>query len=73
MELAAGAVELAETTDALNQHAKACRDLGEVLTRAGRTEDARAAYIDALELYEAKGNVVGLRQVRVLLDDVAMV
>ena len=73
LELAASAVKLAETTDALNQHAKACRDLGEVFTRAGRTDDGRAAFADALELYEAKGNVVGLGQMRALLDDVALV
>jgi class 3 adenylate cyclase len=71
--LAADAVQLAQSTDALNRHAKAQHDRGEVLALAGRASDARATYAAALELYEAKGNVVGARQMRSLLGDVALV
>jgi DNA-binding SARP family transcriptional activator len=71
--LAIGALEVAETTDALNQHAKARRDLGEILTLDGRVDDARAAFARALELYEAKGNVVGARRVRSALEPAAVV
>jgi hypothetical protein len=73
LALATDAVELAAGTDALNQHAKAQHDLGEVLSLADRGRDARAAYGLALELYSEKGNVVGASQVRSLLDDVALV
>ena len=52
-------VRLAETTDALNRHAKARNDLAVVLRAAGRAEDARAAHAAALQMYEAKGNIVG--------------
>ena len=67
------AVRLAETTDALNRHAQALCDLGEVHAFAGSSEDARASYRAALELYEAKGNVVEGTRMRALLDDVALV
>jgi DNA-binding SARP family transcriptional activator len=71
--LATDANDLAESTDALNRRAKARRDLGDILRLMGRTAAMRAAYGTALELYEAKGNVVAVGQVRVLLDDVALV
>ena len=71
--LAKDAVALAEKSDALNQHAKAQRDLGEVLSLAGRAREGQAAYRAALELYEAKGNVIGAGRVRSLLEDVALV
>ena len=41
--LAAEAVRLAERTDFLNLHADALMDLGEVLRRGGRADDAGAA------------------------------
>jgi tetratricopeptide (TPR) repeat protein len=71
--LAHEAVQLAETSDALNRHAKAQRDLGEVLSLAGRAAAARTAYGAALELYEAKGNVVEAGRMRSMLNDVALV
>jgi tetratricopeptide (TPR) repeat protein len=67
------AVELARTTDTSNRHAKAERDRGEVLTLAARPREARVAFGSALELYEAKGNVVEERRLRELLDGVALV
>jgi hypothetical protein len=57
----------------LNRHAKAERDHGEVLALASRPREARVAFGSALELYEAKGNVVEERRLRALLDDVALV
>jgi tetratricopeptide (TPR) repeat protein len=71
--LAGEAVELAKTTDTSNRHAKTERDRGEVLALAGRPRDARVAFGSALALYEAKGNAVEERRVRVLLDEVALV
>jgi predicted ATPase len=73
MALARDAVRLAQTSDALNRHAKVRQDLGEILLLAGRTEDARAAFGKALELYEQKGNLVGAKRARALLEDVALV
>jgi tetratricopeptide (TPR) repeat protein len=70
--LARDAVQLAETSDALNRSAKAHCDCGEVLVLADRVDEARAAYAAALELYEAKGNVIAAGRVRSLVD-VAMV
>jgi DNA-binding SARP family transcriptional activator/tetratricopeptide (TPR) repeat protein len=71
--LAHDAVELAGTSDALNRTAKTHRDLGEVLVLAARPSEARSAYASAVELYEAKGNVVGAGRVSALLEDVALV
>ncbi|MDH4340175.1 MAG: AAA family ATPase [Thermoleophilia bacterium] len=67
------AVRLAQTTDALNRHAKTQQDLGEILLLAGRADDACAAFGDALELYEEKGNLVGAEYARSLLDEVTRV
>jgi tetratricopeptide (TPR) repeat protein len=71
--LAGAAVELAETTDTLNRHAKAERDRGEVLTLAGCPREAQGAFGSALALYEAKGNVVEKGRLRGLLEEVALV
>jgi tetratricopeptide (TPR) repeat protein len=38
--------------------------LGDVLAASGRTDEAAAAYAEALELYERKENLVAARQVR---------
>ena len=66
--LAAKAVRLAETTDALNRHAKALQDLGVALSVGERAEEARASFEAALGLYEAKGNTVEAGRVRALLN-----
>jgi DNA-binding SARP family transcriptional activator len=71
--LARDAVRLAQTTDALNRRAKTLQDLGEILILAGRADDAYAVFAEGLELYEEKGNLVGARQVRALLEGVALV
>jgi class 3 adenylate cyclase/tetratricopeptide (TPR) repeat protein len=62
------AVEIASATaDILDLRAEALADLGEVLRHADRQEESRAAFAEAIRLYEAKGNVVGVRRVRALL------
>ena len=42
--------------------------LGEALAARGRPSEAEAAFKRALELYDRKGNVVGAREVRALLE-----
>ena len=71
--LAREAIALAETGDALNRHAKAVCDLGEVLVLAGRSDEALGAYSAAVQLYEAKGNLVGLAVARSLMNEAALV
>ena len=66
------AVALVERTDALNQHAKVLADRAEILRLA---EDFAAAAVcaeKALELYEQKGNIVAARQVRKVLESLAV-
>jgi Flp pilus assembly protein TadD len=57
-------VNLAETTDFVNQRADALVDLGIVLGRLGRGEDAQSTFGEAIRLYEHKGNVVAAGRVR---------
>jgi class 3 adenylate cyclase/tetratricopeptide (TPR) repeat protein len=56
--LAREAVELAARTDHLEEHADALMTLAEVLRRAGRATEATPALVEALRLYEQKGNTV---------------
>ena len=58
------AVELATTTDSPLFAAEALEALAAALTAAGREGEANLAAGDALELYEAKGNVVAAERVR---------
>jgi hypothetical protein len=67
------AVQLAQTTDALNCHAKTLVDSGEVMLVADRPEDARTAFASALDLYDEKGNLVAMNRTRLLLDELALV
>ena len=62
--LAREAVTLAETTDFVNQRADALVDLGIVLGRLSRGEDAQATFGEAIRLYEQKGNIVAADRVR---------
>jgi class 3 adenylate cyclase/tetratricopeptide (TPR) repeat protein len=64
--LARRAVSLAEKTDWSNDHAAACIALGEVLHKRGLSEQAQAVVRKALDLYEAKGNIVAVEGVRAL-------
>jgi tetratricopeptide (TPR) repeat protein len=61
-ELASSAVALAAQTDLVNQHADALLDLAHVLATSGRAAEAQAAAIQALELYQRKGNLPGTRE-----------
>jgi hypothetical protein len=69
--LAHEAVGLVEQTDGLNEHAKVLLDLAEVLGLAGRRQDAAAAALEALGLFERKGNIVGATRARTVVDRMA--
>ncbi|HJQ49794.1 MAG TPA: adenylate/guanylate cyclase domain-containing protein [Gaiellaceae bacterium] len=64
VRLARGAVEIALTTEMLNERGDAYADLGEVLALAGDTAGAREAYECALDCYERKGNIVSAGRTR---------
>jgi class 3 adenylate cyclase/tetratricopeptide (TPR) repeat protein len=57
-ELARQAVGLAEETDCLNLHGDALVGLAEVLAASGRRDEAAALSMQAVRLFEAKGNLV---------------
>jgi class 3 adenylate cyclase/tetratricopeptide (TPR) repeat protein len=65
--LAREAVRLVAETDDLNLHADKLMDLAEVMRLAERSGEAAPFVSRALELYEAKGNVVSLQKASVLL------
>ena len=65
--LAREASALVEATDDVNMHADTLVDLAEVLRTEGEHDGARAALDRAIELYEAKGNVVGAEAARRML------
>jgi tetratricopeptide (TPR) repeat protein len=66
--LARDAVELVESTDALENHADALVDLAEVLRLAARHEEAAPLLHQALELYEQKGVIPSIAKTRRLLE-----
>jgi DNA-binding SARP family transcriptional activator len=70
---ASDAVDLVDTTDALNRRASVHRDMGDVLLMAGRAGEAASSFELAIRLYEQKGNVVGAARVRSLVQDLALV
>ena len=57
-QVAREAVERVAASDALNMRAGTLVDLAGVLYRAGKSADARAAALEARELYARKGNLV---------------
>ena len=61
-ELARSAVALAAQTDLLSEHADILLDLAHVLAAGGRVPDARAAAAEAVDLYQRKGNLPGVRE-----------
>jgi tetratricopeptide (TPR) repeat protein len=65
--LAREAVAIGERTDLLNSIADAYADLGEVLSLAGRGDEAATAREQALARYERKGNLVMAERTRALL------
>jgi tetratricopeptide (TPR) repeat protein len=66
------AVAIAETTDMLDQQADVYLDLAEVLALGGRRREAAAAFGQALERYQRKGNLVSARAVEARLADLAL-
>jgi class 3 adenylate cyclase/tetratricopeptide (TPR) repeat protein len=68
VRLANDAVQLLAATDARVTQAEALRDLAEVCFSAGREAEAHDAAARALELHEAKGNVVAAAGTRALLE-----
>jgi class 3 adenylate cyclase/DNA-binding SARP family transcriptional activator/tetratricopeptide (TPR) repeat protein len=67
------AVAIAARTEFLNFRADALVDLAVVLGQGLRPSDAPPLMAEALELYEAKGNVVAAESVRASLDALAAV
>jgi tetratricopeptide (TPR) repeat protein len=65
--LAKEAVRLADATDLLTLRADALMDLEEVARVAGRLDEARAAALGAVELYELKADLVSLASARARL------
>ena len=68
-QLAREAVDFAEASDFLHSHADALTDLAEVLALAGRSEEAASAIELAIDLHEAKGNLLAMALTRRRLDD----
>jgi class 3 adenylate cyclase/tetratricopeptide (TPR) repeat protein len=62
------AVEIIDQTDFLIDRADARVNLGDVLLLADRVDDAVPVLAEALELHEAKGNVVSAASARALLE-----
>ncbi|HUK93948.1 MAG TPA: adenylate/guanylate cyclase domain-containing protein [Gaiellaceae bacterium] len=62
--LAREAVGIAEATDLLNTQGDALSDLAEVLSLAGRRDEAVKAFTDAAARFEKKGNRVSFERVR---------
>ncbi|HEU5490978.1 MAG TPA: BTAD domain-containing putative transcriptional regulator [Gaiellaceae bacterium] len=72
-DVAREAVQVAESTDDLNRHARAKMELGRALRAAGRSDESGEALRRAFELYSQKGNVVGAAEVRAAMDHHAVV
>jgi class 3 adenylate cyclase/tetratricopeptide (TPR) repeat protein len=58
------AVDIIGRTDALDYQGNAFMDLAEVLSLEGRTEEAAMAIMEAVQLFEAKGNIVSAEHSR---------
>ena len=68
ISLAQSAVELTDQTEETEQQGNSRLDLAHVLAKAGRTPEAAIAYRQAIELYERKGIVVLVDDVRQRLE-----
>jgi tetratricopeptide (TPR) repeat protein len=64
LTVAREAVELTQRSDDLVDQANALMDLAEVLRRAGQEEEATAATLEAVSLYERKGNAAATAAAR---------
>jgi tetratricopeptide (TPR) repeat protein len=65
--LARATVGLAQATDALNLHGKVLLDLAEILRLGGKEDEAALCAVDAIALYERKGNAVAAEAARARL------
>jgi tetratricopeptide (TPR) repeat protein len=68
--LAREALAIGEQTDMLNMQGDARMDLGDVLVLTGRSDEAVAAFEQAIERYERKENLVSTQYARDRLDDI---
>jgi tetratricopeptide (TPR) repeat protein len=68
-QIAREAVVRAEATDYLNVRGRALRDLAEVLSAASRLDEAVAAFEQAVDVYERKGNIVMASRTQGRLED----
>ena len=68
LRLADEAVAIMEGTDYLVFQGDGHEVRGQVLAAAGRGDDARAAFEQALSRYERKGNVVAAARIRAQID-----
>jgi class 3 adenylate cyclase/tetratricopeptide (TPR) repeat protein len=68
--LALEAVAIGEKTDLLNAQGDAYADLGEVLSLAGKPDEAAAALEQALDRYERKGNLVSAQRAKARLTEI---
>jgi tetratricopeptide (TPR) repeat protein len=66
--MAREAVERAAASDYIDMQARTRLDLAEVLSLAGRHDEARGELAEALRLYEQKGDVVGAARARASLE-----
>ena len=60
--LAREGVRLAADSECVGWHADVLLDLAEVLRLSGRSEEAEATAVEAVRLYERKGNVAGMER-----------
>ena len=61
-ELVRSATTLAAQTDMLSEHADILLDLAHVLVALGRVSEAHATTARAVDLYQRKGNLPGVRE-----------
>jgi hypothetical protein len=64
--LARSAVELSRRTDALQMQADTLTELASVLAIAGRPAEARTELATAIDIYQAKGDIVSPRRAQAL-------
>jgi class 3 adenylate cyclase/tetratricopeptide (TPR) repeat protein len=67
--LADEALAISATTEYLDWYGQAHETRGEILQGAGRGDDARAAFEEALDRFERKGNVPAAARLRARLED----
>jgi hypothetical protein len=71
-QVAREAVAIASSTDYLDLHANTLADLAQILTLAGRADEAATTRAEAIRLYNEKGNVAAVRTLRGLASAVSV-